>query len=279
MNNEDNQNPLDVEDDDDGDAPVVCPFCRKPPPCAHVLLSLDESFGEIDGSPFSHVFAQRVEAIEDAVAEDATIDFDDAYQALIEEVERLANTFERGSSDGGAPGMSSAMRVFYIFPVANAKAAAKQLALGLPPHEAVPDDLKKAYRATRYDVTGKRPVTFRVRDAKGAHDDWLNKTKHGAATVITAMNPFGVQAADDVNVASNAALRDSIDKSRLKSVPARGAAADGSWAEDGFCVFDASEHWVRASLQEFRQHAALRVNLGGRPKLVWHPKFVPWRDR
>lgn len=58
----------------------------------------------------------------------------------------------------------------------------------------------------------------------------------GAVHVLTGWNPEGVEQAADANQRANARLAEALRERGLTWWPADGAAADGSWHEDGFAV-------------------------------------------
>ncbi|MDB4915000.1 MAG: Protein of uncharacterized function [Gemmatimonadetes bacterium] len=132
-----------------------------------------------------------------------------------------------------------------------------------------------SYEAARYEVYGDEPAVLMVRDAAGIHDEWLAANRATNAVVITAWNPFGQQISPLKNQAANRHLLQSIESRALRWVPARGADASGTWAEDSFCVFDVAHAQVEHWLVTYQQNAALCIRTGEPARLVWHMRFDP----
>jgi len=131
--------------DEDAGQPVTCPFCGQDDVCSHMLAVVDKSIVECRHGRFSNYFGKFLTLLEDAFAEameagdpvdwgdeliremwsDSVDDYDNdpngiaingflAMRLLVslfqesDGVEYSGNTY-----DGGGPGLSSALSVFY----------------------------------------------------------------------------------------------------------------------------------------------------------------------
>jgi hypothetical protein len=96
-----------------------CPFCGSTGACAHLLLIVDTTLRHAEGGLLMAAFNARWSACfqdDDDINEQATFD------ALLEDVDSLADAMSERDHDGG-PGMSSAYAAFFVGSEARAQAA------------------------------------------------------------------------------------------------------------------------------------------------------------
>jgi hypothetical protein len=141
-------------------------------------------------------------------------------------------------------------------------------------HLALPAHLLRVYEESVYEVYGAPPAAFTLADAAGAHDAWLAALRVHAAAVVTAWNPFSEPATPADNAAAQARLRAAIAESGLVALAARGRHPLDAWHEDSFCVLGVQPAEVVGWLATFCQNAALYVERGASPRLLWHPRFA-----
>jgi hypothetical protein len=111
-----------------------------------------------------------------------------------------------------------------------------------------------------------------------ASDAWLSRLGKHSATVITAWNPYSRRSTDAANEAKNAELTAAVKAAELAYTPANGRDPSGTWHEASLCVFDCAAEQRAIWLLEFGQNAALLVERGRSPELVWHWVFRDEED-
>lgn len=144
------------------------------------------------------------------------------------------------------------------------------VAASVPPPP-TPDTIA-AYESTDYFADGSTRLCVRIGEPAAHHRDWLAAHRAASATILTAWNPFGTDAAAADNAQAQQRLQVAIDASGLRRLPAWGTDPRGLWSpEPGFCVLDAAPAQVDDWLRTFRQNAAVRFSCDASARLVWHP--------
>lgn len=111
---------------DDGDELGTnrCPYCLSEDECVHLLLCVDKTFQTAAGGLLMSAFNERLSQIAEA-SDDPNFDEGAFFQALLEEVDSLANMSAEWDFEGG-PGRSSAYKLFYSKSEAHAQDALKR---------------------------------------------------------------------------------------------------------------------------------------------------------
>lgn len=99
-------------EDDEPDSSPGCPYCDSSEGCEHLLLTVDTTFREAVGGELYEWFRETWSATFDTDGDDDAFDERVAFDELLERVEAEADTAREDEFDG-APGQSSAYRVFY----------------------------------------------------------------------------------------------------------------------------------------------------------------------
>lgn len=127
--------------DDEGDEAVpeerACPYCRSSDACEHQLLLVDYTFRTIEGGALYDAAKERWNAVEDQ--EDPNFDEGEAFDDLLEEVDRLANASREYVIEGG-PGQTSQYNDYFCSSSARVKAAVKKFASNSLKYVAVEGD-------------------------------------------------------------------------------------------------------------------------------------------
>lgn len=100
----------------------LCPFCKSPDACEHLLLVVDKTYRELEGGVLSDAIARRWGGISNAHIDDRNFNLADAFDRLLAEVRPLADAVGRYHHDG-AFGISSDYEIYYISSISNANAA------------------------------------------------------------------------------------------------------------------------------------------------------------
>lgn len=87
-----------------------CPFCGSTGACAHLLLLVDKTFRHAECGLLTQAFNSRWSA---CFRDDYDVDEREAFDALLEEVDSLADAMSEHEHDGG-PGMSSAYAAYFV---------------------------------------------------------------------------------------------------------------------------------------------------------------------
>ena len=106
---------------DEDDTEPACPYCGSTDDCRHLLLVVDQTFRHAEGGLLMEEFNRRWS---DTMQASPDGDESEPFDALVEEVDVLANATARSASDS-VPGMSSAYGIYYVSSVAKGKAALK----------------------------------------------------------------------------------------------------------------------------------------------------------
>lgn len=131
--------------------------------------------------------------------------------------------------------------------------------------------LRRAYRATDYQIHSRPPIVLRVGGPVAGLADWLATGGCDTALVITAFNPFSRPTPATENLQQQEALQTAVRASGLSHVAAEGVGRDGAWPpEPSLCVFDAPAPLVDTWLIAFSQAAVVVADAQG-CRLVWHP--------
>lgn len=139
------------------------------------------------------------------------------------------------------------------------------------PVEAPSPALVAAYRDTDYTVLSGE-ISLRVDGMVPNLDDWLRAHGGRSAVIITAFNPFSVQASDAMNRQRQRQLRACIEGSGLCYSESIGTARSGNWpGEPSFCVLDPTGEDVDEWLLHFGQYAVVLAAIGMGCRLLWHP--------
>lgn len=101
----------------------ACPYCGRNDACEHQLLFVDYTFRTIEGGALWEAARDRWTAIEDQ--EDPNFDEGEAFEDLLEEVDRLANACLKYVIEGG-PGQTSQYYAYYCSSAKRVKAAVKK---------------------------------------------------------------------------------------------------------------------------------------------------------
>jgi hypothetical protein len=113
-------------DEEESDVLQGCPYCNSREGCDHVLLSVDITFRESVGGPLYEWFRQSWYDAFDENGDSDEFDEGGAYDELLALVEAHADTTQYDEFSG-APGQSSAYRIFYCSSRERATAAALAL--------------------------------------------------------------------------------------------------------------------------------------------------------
>jgi hypothetical protein len=130
-----------------------------------------------------------------------------------------------------------------------------------------------SYEGARYTVQlAHGPRVVRIGSPDSALRDAVSAAHTDRAALVGAENPFSEPASDADNARATAQLAAAIDAAGLARVPASGADVDGTWEEQGFCVFGASDALLDAWLIAFRQNAFVTIDAHGLAGLRLHPE-------
>lgn len=150
-----------------------------------------------------------------------------------------------------------------------------------PPFSTRVDLLKSTFEQAVYEVyRGTEPgqdseLAISLRVGRRADDctQWL--IEHGArsAVVLSAWHADGRRTDLQSNLQAQAALKARILMRPYRWLPARCVSEDLTWADDAFCVFDASTSDIDTWLIDFQQATALVIQQGTPPQLVLHPAY------
>lgn len=102
----------DPDDEEESDSSPGCPYCDSEDSCDHLLLRVDTTFREALGGEVYDWFRKAWSETFRAHADDDAFDEGSAFDDLLERVEAEADSAQDDEFNG-APGQSSAYRVFY----------------------------------------------------------------------------------------------------------------------------------------------------------------------
>lgn len=126
--------------------------------------------------------------------------------------------------------------------------------------DAIPPDTWDAY--TNSVVTVELPsgplIVVPTDDPSGRLPNGLTEPVH----VVTAWNPGSRSLDEDANARRNAELRNELERRNAAWFPARGAAPDDSWHEDGFAITGWSRQDACALARELDQAAVFELCTG-----------------
>jgi len=133
----------------------------------------------------------------------------------------------------------------------------------------IPEELLAAYRAAHFHVFSEPPFVLRI----GEHSKGL-AVLHETAGVsssafITAYNPYSMECTEEQNLAAQARLVDSIDKSGLVSIEGEGKDPEGQWpGEPSLLVLGCTGKQAEDLGRLYKQNAVVLCGDDAVPELV-----------
>lgn len=143
----------------------------------------------------------------------------------------------------------------------------------------LPQSTLQAYVDTAYRVhTAPAPIVLRVGEPSAQLQAWHHAQGVSESVFVTAVNPFGVQVADEVNDEAMAALRQFLSEQGYRWVEGLGQGDDGEWpAEPSLLVPGGDAALALGLCVLFRQNATVYIGYDGIPLIALHPE-IDWGD-
>lgn len=115
---------------------------------------------------------------------------------------------------------------------------------------------RDAYERTLYIARdGKREVEARIGRMNPEIDRLLEARGAAELVFVTAWNPLSQKASDAENAVAHKRLKEVLADEDLDWLPHVGRSPDGTWAEEGFAVFDLPPADALGLAEMFRQNA------------------------
>lgn len=119
------------------------------------------------------------------------------------------------------------------------------------------ESLRESYKNTVLTIQLADGGTYRTSMDSHSQSDWPFGTE--IIHVVTAWNPRSQLLQVAENHLRNQNLLEILDKHRLRHLPCRGQACNGSWYEDGFAILGISTEVARELGAMFQQNAVFKL--------------------
>jgi hypothetical protein len=133
----------------------------------------------------------------------------------------------------------------------------------------LPESLVAAYRAARYAVFAESGPVMQIGERCAAMDELLEEEGAAAAAFVTAFNPRGLPAHEELNQLAFAELCEAADRTGCKVYLGEGSDPEGEWKpEPSLLIVGIARKAAEALGERFHQNAIVWVEKGRAPELV-----------